>query len=470
MGRQLQQHERQPERRRRDERAELATLDIYSARVIVTPDPLDTPSDTPVGPGSPLAPKFLGKDTVSKGKSYKFQVKYTSPAGIDVSTLGDDDILVTGPNGYSLFADFTKAKASKGGSVTATYIAQSPGGLFDQGDNGLYSMIVQGGSVKDLAGTTTTAGLLDQFLVSSRLAPSRPRCTRRSRSGRRTSRKSCPQSGCDNPVRIAVVIRPLAHRPPCMTFLARQSFCALDSRRGFRSMNLVSSALRRPITVLVLVISAALMGVMAVSADAARRLPRPRRADASTSPSRTAAWTRRRWKGSSPTTTSTTSSTSTASSTSRVEERSRASSLMKLQFHPGTDMAQAMAETVAYVNRVARVHAAGHRRRRSSCGSTPAACRSATSSSPATTRTSQLKDLQDAALFKVRPMFATLPGVSAPPPFGGSPRTIVVSVDPDRLRAYDMCPDEVVAALAQGQHDQPVGQHAHRRHRCRSCR
>ena len=27
----------------------------------------------------------------------------------------------------------------------------------------------------------------------------------------------------------------------------------------------------------------------------------------------------------------------------------------------------------------------------------------------------QLKDLQDAALFKVRPLFATLPGVSAPP-------------------------------------------------------
>ena len=75
----------------------------------------------------------------------------------------------------------------------------------------------------------------------------------------------------------------------------------------------------------------------------------------------------------------------------------------------------------------------------------------------------QLKDLQDAALFKVRPLFATLPGVSAPPPFGGSPRTIVVSVDPDRLRAYNMSPDEVVAAIAKGNVDQPVGQRADRR-------
>ena len=35
--------------------------------------------------------------------------------------------------------------------------------------------------------------------------------------------------------------------------------------------------------------------------------------------------------------------------------------LMKLYFHPGTDMAQAMAETVGYVNRAARLHAARHR-------------------------------------------------------------------------------------------------------------
>src|SRR4051812_13121931 len=33
---------------------------------------------------------------------------------------------------------------------------------------------------------------------------------------------------------------------------------------------------------------------------------------------------------------------------------------MKLYFHPGTDMAQAMAETVGYVNR-AGLHAPGHR-------------------------------------------------------------------------------------------------------------
>src|SRR5207248_1863559 len=48
---------------------------------------------------------------------------------------------------------------------------------------------------------------------------------------------------------------------------------------------------------------------------------------------------------------------------------------------------------------------------------------------------------------RVRPIFATLPGVSAPPPFGGSQRTIVVRVDPEKLRQYRLSPDEVVYAV-----------------------
>src|SRR5262249_47601495 len=52
---------------------------------------------------------------------------------------------------------------------------------------------------------------------------------------------------------------------------------------------------------------------------------------------------------------------------------------------------------------------------------------------------------------------AGLPGVSPPPPFGGNQRTVVVRVDPDRLRAYDMAPDEVVAAVTAGNTISPSG-------------
>ena len=64
---------------------------------------------------------------------------------------------------------------------------------------------------------------------------------------------------------------------------------------------------------------------------------------------------------------------------------------------------------------------------------------------------------------RVRPLFATLPGVSSPPPFGGSQRTIVIRVDPDRLRAYGMSPDEVIRAVTHGQRHHAVGQREHRR-------
>jgi multidrug efflux pump subunit AcrB len=50
-----------------------------------------------------------------------------------------------------------------------------------------------------------------------------------------------------------------------------------------------------------------------------------------------------------------------------------------------------------------------------------------------------------------------LPGVSAPPPFGGSARSIVVNLKPDRLRAYRLTPDEVVTAITQANVISPSG-------------
>src|SRR5437016_496386 len=109
--------------------------------------------------------------------------------------------------------------------------------------------------------------------------------------------------------------------------------------------------------------------------------------------------------------------------------------LIKLQFHPGTDMSRAMAETVSYVNRSRAFMPVGTVSpfvMRFDAGSVPVGDLVFSDE----TGKLGLKDLQDAALFKVRPLFTTLPGVSAPPPFGGSPRAIVIRADPDRLRAY----------------------------------
>ena len=54
-------------------------------------------------------------------------------------------------------------------------------------------------------------------------------------------------------------------------------------------------------------------------------------------------------------------------------------------------------------------------------------------------------------------MFSSLQGVSAPPPFGGSARSIVITVDPKKLQSYSMSPDEVITALTKGNTISPSG-------------
>ncbi len=130
-------------------------------------------------------------------------------------------------------------------------------------------------------------------------------------------------------------------------------------------------------------------------------------------------------------------------------------SLMKLYFHPGTDMAQAMGETVGYVNRSRAFMPPGT--------VNPFIMRFDTGSASVgylvmSSDTKTIGQIQDQALFKVRPMFAAIEGVSAPPPFGGSQRTVVVRADPERLRAYGLSADDVVKKLTEGNTIAPSGQ------------
>lgn len=138
-----------------------------------------------------------------------------------------------------------------------------------------------------------------------------------------------------------------------------------------------------------------------------------------------------------------------------VESKSiQGAALMKLQFHPGTDMSQAMAETVAYVNRARAFMPPGTVPpliTRFDPGSVPAGYLVFSSD------TRSITGMQDAALNRVRPLLATLPGVSAPPPFGGNARSIVVNLKPERLKSYHMSPDEVAQAIAEANLVSPSG-------------
>jgi multidrug efflux pump subunit AcrB len=138
-----------------------------------------------------------------------------------------------------------------------------------------------------------------------------------------------------------------------------------------------------------------------------------------------------------------------------VEAKSiQGTALVRLTFHPGTDMAQALAQTISYVNRAHAFMPPGTVAPfviRYDAGTLPVGY--LVFSSPSRT----LGEIQDLALNRVRPVFATLPGVSSPPPFGGNQRTVVVNVDAAKLRAYDLSTGDVVRALVSGNSIEPAG-------------
>jgi multidrug efflux pump subunit AcrB len=128
--------------------------------------------------------------------------------------------------------------------------------------------------------------------------------------------------------------------------------------------------------------------------------------------------------------------------------------LLRLTFHAGTDMSEALAQTISYVNRARAFMPPGTVSPfvfRYDAGTLPVGYLVFSSQS----RT--LGEIQDLALNRVRPVFATLPGVSSPPPFGGNQRTIVVSVDPGKLHAYGLSPQSVVQSLVAGNSIEPAG-------------
>lgn len=128
--------------------------------------------------------------------------------------------------------------------------------------------------------------------------------------------------------------------------------------------------------------------------------------------------------------------------------------LMKLTFYPGTNMAQSSAELSAQVSRAMALLPPG--------AIPPQVVRFDASSQPvgqlvfeSPQRT--ITELQTLALTKIRPMFVNIPGVTAPAPFGGNVRTIIVKVDPELMQSYGLSAEEVTAAIARNSFPSPAG-------------
>ncbi|HEX8039718.1 MAG TPA: efflux RND transporter permease subunit, partial [Chryseosolibacter sp.] len=128
--------------------------------------------------------------------------------------------------------------------------------------------------------------------------------------------------------------------------------------------------------------------------------------------------------------------------------------LMKITFYPGTNMAQAAAELSAFANRIQAIFPPGSQ--------PPFIIRFDASTLPVgqlvlSSPVRSNNELMDLANVYVRASFTSIPGLVAAPPFGGNIRTILIKADPELLAAHNLTPDQLVEALKLNNQNSPSG-------------
>jgi len=128
--------------------------------------------------------------------------------------------------------------------------------------------------------------------------------------------------------------------------------------------------------------------------------------------------------------------------------------LIKINFYPGTNMAQAAAEVSAYSNRIQAIFPPG--------SNPPFIVRFDVSTLPVgelvlSSSKRNSTELMDMANVYVRSSFTSIPGLVGSTPFGGNVRTVVIKANPDLLRAHNLTPDQLVKALSDYNVTAPAG-------------
>jgi multidrug efflux pump subunit AcrB len=128
--------------------------------------------------------------------------------------------------------------------------------------------------------------------------------------------------------------------------------------------------------------------------------------------------------------------------------------LIKLTFYEGTNMAQAASEVTGYTTRAQAIFPPGSQ--------PPFILRFDASTLPVgqlviSSPKRSNNELLDLANVYVRAQFSSVPGLVSPAPFGGNVRTIVIKADPELLRSHNLTPDQLVEALRNNNQATPAG-------------
>jgi uncharacterized delta-60 repeat protein len=127
-----------------------------------------SPGTVTIDQTAPLASNFAGPaPTTPTADALSFSVTFSDNFAVDAASLGADNLLVTGLNGYSQLARFVSASpASNGTSVVATYQLAPPAGGWTSAWNGTYIVSVLPSRVSDIAGNFVASGAIGRFAIA----------------------------------------------------------------------------------------------------------------------------------------------------------------------------------------------------------------------------------------------------------------------------------------------------------------
>jgi lysophospholipase L1-like esterase len=120
-----------------------------------------------VVPTPPTAVLGIAPAPIAGTITYDFTVIYSDLDAINATTLDDQDILVTGPGNLSQVASLVSVDTPTNGSLrTATYRFTAPGGIWDETDDGTYTLALRANQVSDASGNFAIATTLGTVAVN----------------------------------------------------------------------------------------------------------------------------------------------------------------------------------------------------------------------------------------------------------------------------------------------------------------
>lgn len=175
----------------------------------------------------PSASGTFADVTAPVASVYTFTVTYRDDVAIDVLTLGAGDVRVTGPNGFNVLAEFVGVDANINGSArVATYRFAPPGGTWDAGEVGTYTVSVEPNQVADITGDTVAVGPVGTFRL---VLPTTFVVTTTADAGPGSLRDAMARANANSPAPDAIIFDPVVFGLPQRITLTSGQLAVTDS-------------------------------------------------------------------------------------------------------------------------------------------------------------------------------------------------------------------------------------------------